>query len=71
VDIELYVGVVHRFPASFLADRGVVDQLAGADQLVLDTNRVIGRDQQVAVWSGIGEGSTHDADRRHGLRRRV
>ena len=58
-------------PALLLADRGAVDQLAGADQLAVDEDRVVRRDQQIGVRHVVGERAALDADRRHRLRPRM
>ena len=69
--VQLDVVVIDRGPAAFLADGGAVHQLPGADQLAVHEDRVIRRDQQIAVRHVVGEGVAFDADRRHGLRSRM
>ena len=69
--VQLDVEILDRRPALLLADRRAVDQLAGADQLAVDEDRVIRRDQQIAVRHVVGERAALDADRRHRLRPRM
>ena len=71
VRVELDVEILDRGPAVLLADGRAVDQLAGADQLAVDEDGVIGRDQQIGVRHVVREGAAPDADRGDGLRVRM
>ena len=66
--VQFHVVVIDRRPARLPADGGAVHQLPGADQHAVHEDRVIRRDQQIAVRHVVGEGVAFDADRRHGLR---
>ena len=66
--VQLHVVVIHRRPVALPADGGAVHQLPGADQHAVHQDRVVGRDQQIAVRHAVGDGVAFDADRRHGLR---
>ena len=62
VGVELDVEILDRGPGLLLVDGRAVDELAGADQLAIDEDGVIRRDQQIGVRHVVGEGAAPDAD---------